>query len=132
MIQKTILEALKAEYESGKTQEEIARKYNISQVIINRLLSGKRKVGGLTLNTVCKMFPRMSVNLNGGDCPVVIAKNNAMAVNAANAHHNNFLSAQNDVTDKIISAVMASDRFDPAAKVELYNIVKNIKDDVNV
>jgi transcriptional regulator with XRE-family HTH domain len=53
------MNAIKTEYESGKTQEEIARKHNISQVIVNRLLSGKRSVGGLTLNTVCKMFPRI-------------------------------------------------------------------------
>ena len=87
MIQKTILEALKAEYESGKTQEEIARIHNVSHVQINLLLSGKRKVGGLTLNTVCKMFPRMSVNLNGGNCPAVVADNNSIAVNG---HSNNF------------------------------------------
>lgn len=87
MIKKTIMNAIKTEYESGKTQEEIARKHNVTHVIINRLLSGKRSVGGLTLNTVCKMFPRMSVNLNGGDCPVVVADNNSIAVNG---HSNNF------------------------------------------
>ena len=122
MIQKTILEALKAEYESGKTQEEIARIHNVSHVQINLLLSGKRKVGGLTLNTVCKMFPRMSVNLNGGNCPAVVADNNSIAVNG---HSNNFFDRNfSEYSQKIIDAVMTSDKFDAQVKVELYNIIQ--------
>lgn len=126
MIKKTIMNAIKTEYESGKTQEEIARKHNISQVIVNRLLSGKRSVGGLTLNTVCKMFPRMSVNLNGGDCPVVVADNNSIAVNG---HSNNFFDRNfSEYSQKIIDAVMTSDKFDAQVKVELYNIIQSARE----
>ena len=128
MMTKLILNAIKAEYQSGRTQEQIARDHNISHVVVNRILSGKRSVGGLTLNTVCKMFPKMSVNLNGGECPVVVADNNSIAVNDG-GHHNNFFNGGltlNEYSQKIIDAVMASEKFDPAVKVELYSIVKKV------
>ena len=124
MLKKEIITRLQAEYDSGKTQEQIAREHNIPHVVINRLLSGKRSVGGLTLDTVCKMFPQMSVNLNGGICKTsVSAENNSIAINGS---QNNFF-ASSDLAEKIISAVMTSDKFDPAAKVELYNIVKELQ-----
>lgn len=80
---KIILNTIKAEYK--RLQEQIARNYNISNVVVNRILSDKRSVGGLTL----KMFPKMSVNLNGEGCPVVDADNNSITANNG-GHHNNF------------------------------------------
>lgn len=65
MLRKLVLETLKAEYKSGMTQEKIAQKHNVSHVVINRLLAGTRDAGGLTLNTVCRMFPNMVVSLKG-------------------------------------------------------------------
>jgi hypothetical protein len=65
-----------------------------------------------------------SVNLNGGDCPVVVADNNSIAVNK---HSNNFFDRNfSEYSRKIIDAVMTSDKFDAQVKVEL-NIIQATK-----
>lgn len=56
---------LKAEYAEGLTQEELAARHHVRQQQIQHLLSGKRSVAGLSLETFAKMFPRATVNLTG-------------------------------------------------------------------
>lgn len=60
-----IYSRIKREYESGITQEQIARKYNVDQQRINRVLSGKRKVSGFSLGIFEKMFPKAVIYLDG-------------------------------------------------------------------
>ena len=64
-ISSQIYDVLLDEYKSGKKQTELAKKHNISQQYINRLISGKRECGDITLKTVEKMFPNATLNLNG-------------------------------------------------------------------
>lgn len=52
MLSETIVDILKNEYKSGKKQAEIAKKYNLDQQTVSRLISGKRNAAGLTLETV--------------------------------------------------------------------------------
>ena len=64
-ISTQVHDALLDEYKSGKKQTELAKEHNISQQYINRLISGKRECGDITLKTLEKMFPNATLNLNG-------------------------------------------------------------------
>lgn len=52
MISKQIESLFRQEYGDGMKQAEMAIKYHSDQQTISRLLSGQRKFGGLTLDTV--------------------------------------------------------------------------------
>ena len=65
MISKTIYQEIKEEYDSGQTQIEIARKFNVGQQIISRLLNGEQSVSGMRLETIEKMFPEATIQLHG-------------------------------------------------------------------
>lgn len=75
MIQEDILKALQMEYQSGKTQCELAKTHGVTQTYIQCLLSGKRKPEGITLGTLQKMFPRARLDLKGGGGPVQVMQN---------------------------------------------------------
>ena len=64
-ISQTIFEYFSGESKAGKKQVDIAKKHNVDQQIISRILSGKRRIGGLTLDTVEKMFPDATINFTG-------------------------------------------------------------------
>lgn len=65
-IAELIEKILKEERDNGKTQWDLAKKYNISQTQIQKLLKGERKFSGLTVATVQKMFPMATLDLAGG------------------------------------------------------------------
>ena len=65
MISKQIESLFRQEYGDGMKQAEMAIKYHSDQQTISRLLSGQRKFGGLTLDTVDRMFPRAIICFNG-------------------------------------------------------------------
>lgn len=64
-IYKEIQERLVAEWRAGSTQQEIADRANLTNAYINNLLSGKRKVETMKLETLFKLFPHAEINLNG-------------------------------------------------------------------
>ena len=64
-----ILAQLKEEYRRGMTQQEIAKAHNVTHPQIQRLLSGQRDCGGLTIDTVSKMFPNATIHLHGAPEP---------------------------------------------------------------
>ena len=53
------------EYNGGMKQTEMAKRHNVSQQYICRLLSGKRSCEDITIKTLMKMFPAFTLNLNG-------------------------------------------------------------------
>lgn len=57
--------ALLEKYQAGATQQELADAAGISQGHIGNLLSGKRKISGITLENLVRLFPRVTLNLNG-------------------------------------------------------------------
>ena len=75
---------LRSEYDSGKTQQEMAETLHISQQYIQQLLSGQRKVSGLTLKILMKMFPRATLNLQGD---TVIAENSGINNGVLGVNH---------------------------------------------
>ena len=82
-----ILDILKKEYKAGKTQNMIAKKYNLTQTDVQRLLSGKRSVDKLSLKVFMRMFPNASINLTG-DVVSVSADNNSSAFGQVNGNIN--------------------------------------------
>lgn len=60
-----ILRAIRQEWQNGATQQEIADRAGVTNPYVNKLLSGKCKVGAMKLETLFKLFPRASINLSG-------------------------------------------------------------------
>ena len=64
-IYKDIQDALLEEWRKGVTQRQIADRAGLTDAYINNLLSGKRKVETMKLETLYKLFPHAEINLNG-------------------------------------------------------------------
>ncbi len=64
-IYEEIREAIRKEWQNGATQQEIANRAGVTNPYINNLLSGKRKVESMKLETFFKLFPQAEINLNG-------------------------------------------------------------------
>ena len=56
-IPESILDIIKSEYASGKTQDEIAKMLNLTQTDVQKFLCGKRSVDSISIKTLCRMFP---------------------------------------------------------------------------
>lgn len=72
MLADDLLQTLRDEYRSGRTQCDIAAKHNVTQTYIQCLLSGKRKPTGITLGTLQRMFPHATLNLRGASSSQVM------------------------------------------------------------
>ena len=66
---------LKAEYNSGMTQCEMAEKHNVSQTTINKLLGTPGAADSLKWSFIRKMFPNATLHLNGSDVDISIIRN---------------------------------------------------------
>ena len=97
-IYKEIHDSLTAEWRSGATQREIADRANLTDAYINNLLSGKRKVETMKLETLFKLFPKAEIYLNGAN----IATDNAHQV--INSGNNFELVAEKIINDDTLSA----------------------------
>ncbi len=69
-IANTIEAAIRNEREAGGKIQTIARKHDIPDGYLSRLLSGKRGFGGLTVATLERMFPNATISLDGGGVSV--------------------------------------------------------------
>ena len=58
-----IREALLQEWRSGVTQQQIVDRANVTNPYINNLLSGKRRVESMKLETLFKLFPQAAICL---------------------------------------------------------------------
>lgn len=86
-IYEQITNALKAEWKSGRTQQEIADRAGLTNQHVNNLLSGKRRAESMKLETLLKLFPHAQIDLQGaqlaGDHAVQIQGGNSGTVNSA-------------------------------------------------
>ena len=123
MIQKQVMDYLRTEYDSGMTQDEIAKKHNIIQSQIQKILSGERTAGGITLQTLDKMFPKAEIYLEG----------NSHTINAqGNAYVNhvrggNIDQSQHNVErngSKLLSEILRYDKFSAEEKVKFMQFVE--------
>ena len=66
IIAETVRNIIQSEYDAGKRQREIAQEHNVSRSYIQSLLTGRCPYEGITLDSLSRMFPRATLNLNGG------------------------------------------------------------------
>ena len=62
-MKEKIIQRLKEEYASGLTQSQLASFHHVTQAYIQKLLSEKRNIGGITIDTLLKMFPNARLDL---------------------------------------------------------------------
>ena len=124
-----IEKVLRDVYSSGLTQQEMAERMGVSQVHVGRLLSGKRKIEKMELETFLKLFPNAQVILNaesatsGNYSPIVKGKQ-SVGINNGTIHN-----CEQDIEHfrhKIQDEVIRSD-VEPEAKVKILNIILNTK-----
>ncbi len=107
MISQDLLDFIREEYKGGRTQCEIASRYNTSQACIQKLLSGHRSPRGLTLATVEKMFPRARLDFTGSGSSQV------MQINGDSNHHIS-QGGREDYRHRLVEKVVALDIPDDA------------------
>lgn len=119
------LKLIQDEYHAGATQEELAKKYHSTQAGIQRILSGKRKLSGIKLDTFEKMFPNATINLEGNvsvgaHSAANIASPAAVAINGSCGDHSEALRA------KIILSVLDLE-LAPEVQAQVLKVIKNTK-----
>jgi transcriptional regulator with XRE-family HTH domain len=122
-----ILEILQTEYHNGATQEELAKKYHTTQANIQRLLSGQRKVTGLSLGVLQAMFPDATIDLHGGSTQSIgdNSNGNIQQIGANVVTH----TKGDDIRDyqlKVLQAIIALD-LDAKAKDAVLTAINQVK-----
>lgn len=117
MIEKQLESLFRQEYDSGMTQWEIARKHNVRQQVISRLLSGHRKFGGLSVATVDKMFPQ-SILYFEGYSNVSIGDNNSVQIALRDNNSNVSASAVDDKFSCIVNLILNNSKLSIEEKNE--------------
>lgn len=113
-----IIAALKAEYDSGMTYDEIAKKHGVSYTYIHNLFSGKRAVDGLTIKKINRLFPDSVLCLHGDKVTITANQNHGNVVGVNNGEINADCMAV--VLDKILESEELSD----AEKVKVMKVLK--------
>ncbi|UDQ97974.1 helix-turn-helix transcriptional regulator [Lentisphaerota bacterium WC36G] len=62
MTEKEVLNAIKVACQLEKSQNAFAKKINISQTAINKIVNGKSKIGNISVETLMKIFPNMEID----------------------------------------------------------------------
>ncbi len=120
-IESLIREELRRLYGGNKSQREVAERIGLSQSYLNRLLSGKYPVSGLTVATLEKMFPRMVVYLNGDG---VNATNTGTVNGVVGLNSGTVNASESSLRLRIIEAVIGLD----IAPDALQAVLKTIKE----
>ena len=79
-------QVLEEEYLRGATDQEIADRLGCSQTQVNNLRNGKRSFSKMRLETLLKLFPKLSIALDG----VALHGN---AIGTVNGNGNNIVTA---------------------------------------
>lgn len=111
---------LKDQYDSGKTQVELSQKTGLHQGEICQILSGKKSVSGMRIETIQRIFPHATLNIDGspsvkGFGNVVGNNNTDIAINASNV-----IDHLNAIRDLIVE----NEKLSADAKVEVLKIIK--------
>jgi transcriptional regulator with XRE-family HTH domain len=113
------------------TQEEIARKHNVQQSHIQKILSGSRSASGFTVQTIDKMFPRAEIFLDGITQNITNSGNaNFAQTISGNIDQSRHGTERNDggLINRIISEVLDHEDFNAEEKIKFMKFVKNIED----
>ena len=119
-----ILNHLQEEYRGGMTQQEIARAHNVTHPQIQRLLSGQRDCGGLSIDTVVKMFPRATLHLHGDP---VVASNSGINHGVVGVNNGSLQQSSAEAfRDRAIRAILDMD-LSPEVSILILKTLKNLK-----
>jgi transcriptional regulator with XRE-family HTH domain len=121
-LETTIRDALRGLCDERGKQRPVAEKLGISQQYLNRLLNGTRPVSGLTIETVQRMFPHATFNLNG-DAVSIHADQNSGSVVGVNRGHVSTVASES-FRLRILEAVIGLDI--PADALQI--VLKTIKE----
>ena len=109
-IYEKIREELIREWRSGTTQQEIADRAKVTNPYINNLLSGKRKVESMKLETLFKLFPKAEINLNGAQ----LAGDNASQIRGGVSFAN----------DDVINKILNDETLTAEEKIKVMKVLK--------
>jgi transcriptional regulator with XRE-family HTH domain len=118
-ICKEITRKLHEEYNNGTTQSELAKKYNISTNHLCNLLSGKRNVADMKVETLCKMFPNISLGHNN--------LTNVSGNTQINSNNNFFTSDIDNFRRKLLEAVIDLD-IDDVSRTKVLKLIKSLQE----
>ncbi len=109
-IQELLQSWLVSQYNSGKTDEELAEMAGCTRVHINRLRHGKFPMSKVKLETLLKLFPNLHIEL--GDS--ITAPNSAVNTGTNNGTMtvNNQMKADSEWKSALIAALNKSDMCD--------------------
>jgi len=98
-----IEDALRQQQRQGKTQTEMSEMNGISQSHIQRILSNpETKIKGLKVETLMKMFPSATLNLNGEISPTQTGTNNGVVgVNIGTVNNGSLAPAQAQIKSAV-------------------------------
>lgn len=115
---KDILAALRERWESGETQQNIAKKAHISQAYLCDLISGKSDIEGLTVKKLNALFPEASLNLRGDSVSIHADHNsgNVVGVNRGRI--------SSDCMTAVIDKILESEELSDAEKVKVMKVLK--------
>ena len=122
MLFDEILEQLLKDYNNRITQDEMAKKYNVTQNVIQRILSDNEKLKGMRLETIQKMFPTATIHSSSNN----VIQGAKITHNAGhiNSNNNNFLSQEKDNFIKEISSkVLNHEKLSDSEKIKFLQIL---------
>lgn len=117
MLAQMITDAIEAAYAEGKTQKEVAQKFNTTCTTINRLLSGKRSTGKLTIETFDRMFPEASIDLKGAAL-IHAPQNRGNVVGINNGHMGP------DCLSEVIDKILSTEELTAEEKIKVLKVLK--------
>lgn len=125
MLYDEIHKELQTDYDKRLTQMEMAKKYNTTQNTIQRLLSDKKNINGIKVETLQKMFPNSTIYgkkqaLNNQE---VSNSNNNIITQSTN----NFLSSsRDDILHEIQDNILIDNELNDVEKVKFMRFIRNL------
>lgn len=126
----TIYNEIKRLYDTCKTQEKVAAKCNVNQGRIQKILSHPGYCRGMKIETVEKMFPNSTLNLNGdGNITQTVShvnvKNGSVSLNNATVSDAQIKSAVESFRHSVIDALIGLD-IPPDALAAVLKTIKEL------
>jgi len=123
-IYEEVREALIREWRGGATQQEMADRAGVTNPYINNLLSGKRKVESMKLETLFKLFPHAEIRLErpqiAGDAAAVHASGtngNVVGVNRG--------AVDGDWVQSAMQKILETEELTDAEKVKFLKVLQS-------
>ena len=110
-IAETVKAVLNDEYHKrGMKQREIAKAHNVSRSYIQSLLTGRCPFEGITLDSLSKMFPLATLNLNGNITTSQQGTNNVVVngENSGTVNNGSHATAQSSSAEQARSRIIAA------------------------